>query len=102
GDDGNDTIEGEEGNDTIEGGRGEDSIDGGNGDDTIIIRAGDVPSGGTETITCGGGTADTVKLIGFPRGWPTPGDKKAGTIGDPRTGGSYFIKDVTCEKIVGV
>jgi hypothetical protein len=71
-----------------------DEIDGGNGDDTIIIRAGDVPSGGTETITCGGGT-DTIRLIGFPRGWDKTRDK------DPRTGGTYSIR-ADCEKIVGV
>jgi RTX calcium-binding nonapeptide repeat (4 copies) len=109
-----DTIDGGEGDDDIRGGYGNDTIDGGNGNDDIIagegvdtymvkdnngndrtiIRAGDVPPGMTEKISCGSGD-DTVVFRGISRKDWIPGTRQ---VRDPDSGGIYEI-DPNCENL---
>ena len=56
---GNDTLNGGAGNDTLDGGAGDDVLFGGDGDDVYLITPVGV-SGGTDTVTDSGGTADKL------------------------------------------
>lgn len=65
------------------------------GSDRMVIHAGDVPKGKTETIKCGSGE-DTVKFFGFSQRDRDPANRRRFT--DPDTGGTYLI-DADCENL---
>ncbi len=81
---GDDLLNGGDGNDTLIGGTGTDSIFGGGGNDVIVIHAGDVPAGATETID-GGSGIDTAAFDFDPGSVTFPNF----TVTDPKTGGKY-------------
>lgn len=105
-----DVLEGGPGDDLLQPGTGPDVVRADEGNDTILIRAGDVDAGESESVD-GGAGRNLLVLHGFSDAEVSvtrrpaarePGDTVAAAasdldaaIDDPRTGGSYRVNRVT-------